>query len=182
MIDVQLHFRGVGTEQRSLPAVPAIGSCIGSVDGRLWRVADVVIDGEAAVNVYCVEVSDCLAGELTAAWATWEKLSEEEATACEPYTATDSEPDRARPNRRGSMQGPGESSATSTQSGRSNRREPSPAKSHFPAVAAAEAGESAATLGKAGCTGEVANCTCPSCAKERIKRRGGGLTFPLDNR
>ena len=182
MIDVQLHFQGVGTEQRKLAEEFAIGSYIGGVDGRLWRVADVVIDGEAAVNVYCVEVSDCLAGELTAAWATWEKLSEEEATACEPYTAADGEPDRTRPNRRGSMQGPGA------------------IVGHVDAVWSIEstravAGEIALSGGSRGGGGRVGGDVgqgrlhrrsgelhVPQLCQRADQARGGGLTFPLDNR
>jgi len=55
-------------------ALPVVNSyIIGPGDGRrLWQVAAVVFDGEA-VDVFVVEVSPILAGELTAAWAAWDK-------------------------------------------------------------------------------------------------------------
>jgi hypothetical protein len=72
MIDVHLHFRGVGSERRKLPAVPVVGSYVFSPgnDGRLWQVSALVFDG-GRVAVYCNRVSAALAGELQGAWATW---------------------------------------------------------------------------------------------------------------
>ena len=77
MIDVQVHFRGVGSERQRLPAVPAVGSYrFGPSDERrLWRVSAVVVDGKT-VDVYAIEVSARLAGELTAAWTTWDQAFE----------------------------------------------------------------------------------------------------------
>jgi len=71
MIDVELHFRGVGSERKGLPTVPSVGSYIyGPGDERkLWRVDAVVLDGMA--NIYAVEVSALLTSELTAAWSAW---------------------------------------------------------------------------------------------------------------
>jgi len=69
MIDLTIHFRGVGPQRQPLPAVPVVGSYLfGPGDARqLWVVAAVVVD--AVVAVYCIEVSPRMAGELAAAWA-----------------------------------------------------------------------------------------------------------------
>ena len=71
MIDVHLHFRGEQPERRQFPVVPVVGSYIfgPGPERRLWQVSAVVL-GEA-VNVFCVQVSPQLAGELQAAWASW---------------------------------------------------------------------------------------------------------------
>ena len=42
---------------------------------RFWQVQAVVVDGKV-VNVYALEVSPMLAGELQAAWATWGEPAE----------------------------------------------------------------------------------------------------------
>ncbi len=175
MVDVHLHFRAVGTERRNLPAVPTIGAYIvgPGVERRLWLVQAVVFD-RLAVEVYAVEVSDRLAGELTTAWREWAEPIEDEATASEAPTTGCVEPDRNVGAGGGLSSARALPAAAAIQPGGSARRGPSPAKPHFPAIAAAEVGEAAATLGKAGCTGDVANCTCPACAKERIKRRTKG--------
>ena len=70
MIDVHIHYRGLDSERRKLPAVPETGSYIYGPDGRLFRVGVVVFEG-TAVEIYAVQVSPGLAGELTTAWATW---------------------------------------------------------------------------------------------------------------
>jgi hypothetical protein len=68
MSDVTIYFRGSKSENRALPAVPAVGTYI--IDGtRLWLV-DTVAIGDV-VNVYAIEVSAGLASELTAAWSAW---------------------------------------------------------------------------------------------------------------
>lgn len=78
MTDATIHYRGVNSEQRRLPAVPVVGSYIldQAPAGRLWEVAAVVY-GNQAVEVYAVEVSPRLAGELTAAWAAWSEPAEQ---------------------------------------------------------------------------------------------------------
>ncbi len=72
MIDVQFHPKGEPSERRRLPAVPVAGSYLFSEApaGRLWQVAAVVF-GAKLVEVFAVEVSPMLAGELVEAWATW---------------------------------------------------------------------------------------------------------------
>lgn len=72
MIDVTIHYRGAKQERRRLAAVPAVGCYLyGPGDcRRLWVVSAVVI-GAAAVDVFALEVSARLAGELAAAWAAW---------------------------------------------------------------------------------------------------------------
>ena len=67
---MQLHFRGLDSERRQLPAVPETGSYLYGPENRLWRVEAVVFDRQA-VGVYAVQVSSMLAGDLQAAWATW---------------------------------------------------------------------------------------------------------------
>ena len=68
MIDLQIHFRGQGTEARQSAALPAVGSYLRH-GGGLWRVAAVAM-GER-VDVYAVAVGEALANELTEAWAAW---------------------------------------------------------------------------------------------------------------
>ena len=72
MSDTGVHYRGFGSEQRIVAAVPVVGSYLyGPGDERrLWQVSAVAIDG-AAVDVFALEVSARLAGELTAAWVAW---------------------------------------------------------------------------------------------------------------
>ena len=72
MVDVTIHYRGSESERRRLAAVPVVGSYTygPGAERRLWVVSAVTIDGEA-VDVYALEVSPRLAGELTAAWAAW---------------------------------------------------------------------------------------------------------------
>jgi hypothetical protein len=71
MIDLHLHFRNRGNEQRSLPAVPSVGDYIfDQATTGLWQVSAVVFDA-AEISVYCARVSSALAGELIHAWATW---------------------------------------------------------------------------------------------------------------
>ncbi len=69
MIDVQIHRRGEPTERGNLPAVPAIGVYIldEAPGARLWQVVGVVLDG-CAVNVYAIQLSPRLAGELVETW------------------------------------------------------------------------------------------------------------------
>jgi hypothetical protein len=89
--DVVIHFRGVGHQRQRLAAVPQPGSYLfGPGDcRRLWVVSAVVFD--AAVEVFTLEVSPRLAGELTAAWAAW-------AAWGEPIAAADDAPrQRGRP-------------------------------------------------------------------------------------
>jgi hypothetical protein len=77
MIDVIVHFRGVGSDRRRLQTVPVVGTYIigPGAERRLWGVSAVVVDGDE-INVYAVQVSPRLAGELTAAWATWGETTE----------------------------------------------------------------------------------------------------------
>jgi hypothetical protein len=72
MMAVTIHYRGVGSEQRQLLAVPAAGSYLfgPGAERRLWQASAVVFDGEG-VDVYAIEVSPLLAGELQAQWKTW---------------------------------------------------------------------------------------------------------------
>ena len=68
MIDVQLHFRGQGSESRRLPALPRRGDYLDH-DGKLFTVSVVVFD--EPVNVYTVQASETLADELRQQWAAW---------------------------------------------------------------------------------------------------------------
>jgi hypothetical protein len=72
MVDCDVVYRGAGRERRQFAAVPAAGSYLRGPGGepRLWRVADVLLDG-AAVTVFAVEVSAELAAVLDAHWRTW---------------------------------------------------------------------------------------------------------------
>ena len=72
MIDVNLHYRGIGSDRRRLPAIPSTGSYIigPGAERRLWQVSAVVLDGKG-VDVFAAEVSVTLTSELTSAWATW---------------------------------------------------------------------------------------------------------------
>ncbi len=72
MIDAHVHYRGSGSERCRLPAVPVAGSYIidQGAAGRLWQVSAVALDDQAT-QVYALEVSPRLAGELQEAWATW---------------------------------------------------------------------------------------------------------------
>jgi hypothetical protein len=72
MTDATVHYRGVTSERRRLPALPVVGSYIygPGAERRLWQVSAVVFDGKA-VDVFVVEVSAMLATELTTAWAAW---------------------------------------------------------------------------------------------------------------
>jgi len=72
MIDLTIHLRGEQPERRQFPVVPVVGSYIigPGPERRLWQVSAVVHD-DPIVNVYCVQVADRLAGELTTAWSAW---------------------------------------------------------------------------------------------------------------
>jgi hypothetical protein len=72
MVDVVIHFRGVGPQRQQLAAVPAVGNYIfgPGAERRLWQVGAVAIDG-AAVDVFAIEVSHRSVGELAAAWKAW---------------------------------------------------------------------------------------------------------------
>ena len=72
MIDAIVHYRGSGSERRHLAAVPAAGAYVfgPGAAGRLWQVSAVALDDQAT-QVYALEVSPRLAGELQEAWATW---------------------------------------------------------------------------------------------------------------
>jgi hypothetical protein len=74
MIDVKIHFRGETSEQRSLAVLPVVGSYLHYAD-RLWRVDAVTFDGDG-VDVFALEVSPRLAGELQAAWSGWGHTSQ----------------------------------------------------------------------------------------------------------
>ena len=71
MIPVEIHYRGAAQEQRCVAAVPLVGCYLygPGAERRLWQVSAVAID--EAVEVFALEVSPRLAGELTAAWAAW---------------------------------------------------------------------------------------------------------------
>jgi hypothetical protein len=69
MVDVTIHYRGATQERRRLAAVPVVGGYLRQA-GRLWQVSAVVVDG-AAVDVFLLEVSARLVGELQGAWAAW---------------------------------------------------------------------------------------------------------------
>ena len=68
MIDVKVHYRGQGSESRRLPASPHRGDYLDH-DGKLFAVSAVVFD--EPVNVYAVQASDTLAGELRQQWSAW---------------------------------------------------------------------------------------------------------------
>ena len=68
MIDVQVHYRGQGSESRQLPDLPRPGDYLDH-DGKLFSVSTVVFG--RTVKVYAVHVSDTLAGELRQQWAGW---------------------------------------------------------------------------------------------------------------
>lgn len=72
MVDVVIHFRGVGPQRQRLAAVPQVGCYIfgPGAERRLWQVQGVAIDG-AAIAVFAIEVSQRSAGELAAAWKAW---------------------------------------------------------------------------------------------------------------
>jgi len=69
MIDVNIRFRGCGSEKQTMPALPPIGCYIRHAN-RLWLVDDIAFDN-GTVNVYAIRVSDSLAAEIMAAWAAW---------------------------------------------------------------------------------------------------------------
>jgi len=68
MIDIQVHYRGQGSESRRLLAVPRPDDYLDH-DGALFSVSAVVFD--KAVNAYTVEVGDTLASQLRQEWAGW---------------------------------------------------------------------------------------------------------------
>jgi hypothetical protein len=106
MIDVIVHYRGIDSERRRLPAVPVAGSYVygPGAKRRLWEVAAVALDGDG-VDVYVVAVSAMLTSELTATWATWgddgakagngvidknQGMSDKERSRAKPQTPPDS--------------------------------------------------------------------------------------------
>jgi hypothetical protein len=64
VVDVTIHLAGQGNEQRSLPAVPSVGTLL-DIGGQLLRVA-VVVMGQS-VDVYAIRADETLAAEL-AGW------------------------------------------------------------------------------------------------------------------
>jgi len=68
MTDVQVHFRGQGSESRRLPALPRRGDFLDH-DGKPFSISAMVF--AEAVNAYTVPASYTLAGELRQRWATW---------------------------------------------------------------------------------------------------------------
>ena len=69
MVNVNLHFRGVGNKQRTMPTVGSYLYGPGD-ERRLWLVEHMLFDN-GTVNLYVIEVSVGLAAEMTAEWSAW---------------------------------------------------------------------------------------------------------------
>jgi hypothetical protein len=84
MVDVVIHFRGVGPQRQQLAALPAVGCYLfgPGAERRLWQAAAVAIG--AAIDVYAIEVSRRSAAELAAAWAAWGEGASDSQTDSKP--------------------------------------------------------------------------------------------------